>query len=282
MYLPGGNAGAPVTELIASPLPIRDLPILLAPAAVAVDKKKRGVFLPFEIGTDLRDDTEVEYTALTLDPAGRVAGRTSGRGRAKDGRLVGDIALPAEAKTYQVRFAAHAVNPEVTGLAFATMKVPEGNYRITVTLGDVITIAVVGCLIIATLVVCGRALFAVVLDEEASRVAGLPIGILNDVFAVLTAVTVVASMRIVGILLVSALMVLPVGAGQAISRSFRGLLLVSSAIGVFCVIAGLAAARLLDLRPGGSIVLLAAAAYGLAAVFSPVWRSTLAAHSTVG
>lgn len=129
MYAPGGNAGAPSTELIASPLPIRDLPIVLAPAAVAVDKKKRGVLLPFEIGTDLRDGTEVEYTAITLDPAGKVAGRASGRGLAKNGRLVGDLALPAEAKTYQVRFAAHAVNPEVTGLAFATMKVPEGKSK---------------------------------------------------------------------------------------------------------------------------------------------------------
>jgi len=130
MYLPGGNAGAPATDLIASPLPIRDLPILLAPAAVAVDKKKRGVLLPFEIGADLRDDTDVEYTAITLDPTGKVAGRASGRGRAKDGRLVGDIALPAESKTYQVRFAARAVDPDVTGLAFATLKVPEGKSKL--------------------------------------------------------------------------------------------------------------------------------------------------------
>lgn len=129
VYLPGGNAGAPVTDLIASPLPIRDLPIVLAPAAVAVDKKKRGLFLPFEIGGDLRDGTAVEYTAVALDPAGKVVARAAGRGTARDGRVVGDVALPAEAKTYQVRFAAHAANPEVTGLAFATMRVPEGKSK---------------------------------------------------------------------------------------------------------------------------------------------------------
>jgi VWFA-related protein len=129
VYLPGGNAGAPVTDLIASPLPVRDLPIVLAPAAVAVDKKKRGVLLPFEIGADLRDDTAVEYTAVAVDPAGKVVARTTGRGQAKNGRVVGDAALPVESKTYQLRFAARAMNPEVSGLAFATMKVPEGKSK---------------------------------------------------------------------------------------------------------------------------------------------------------
>jgi len=128
MYLPG-NTGVAVPDLIASPLPIRDLPILLAPAAVEIDKKKRGVLLPFEIGSDLRDDTAIEYKAIALDPAGKVVATASGSGRAKDGRLVGDLALPVEAKTYQLRFAARSFGPEITGLAFATMRVPEGRSK---------------------------------------------------------------------------------------------------------------------------------------------------------
>lgn len=126
MYLPGSNSGVAVPDLLASPLPIRDLPILLAPAVVAVDKKKRGVLLPFEIGGDLRDDTAVEYTAIAVDPAGKVVARATGRGRAVNGRVVGDVALPAEAKIYQLRFAARALLPEIAGLAFATIRVPEG------------------------------------------------------------------------------------------------------------------------------------------------------------
>jgi VWFA-related protein len=129
VYLPGGNAGAPVTDVIASPLPIRDLPIVLAPAAVAVDKKKRGVLLPFEVGSDLRDNTAVEYTAVALDPTGKIVARAAGRGTANNGRIVGDIGLPVESKTYQLRFAARATNPDVTGLAFATMRVPEGKSK---------------------------------------------------------------------------------------------------------------------------------------------------------
>lgn len=129
IYLPGAGGSNAVPELIASPLPVRDLPIALAPAAVAIDKKKRGILLPFEIGRDLRDDTEVEYSAMALDPEGKVAARANGRGRARDGRVAGDIGLAVESKTYQLRFAAHAANPELNGLALATMRVPEGKSK---------------------------------------------------------------------------------------------------------------------------------------------------------
>jgi hypothetical protein len=87
------------------------------------------VVLPFEIGRDLRDDTEIQYTAIAIDPAGKVVARAAGSGRANDGRVVGDMALPVDAKTYQVRFAARAANPEVNGLAFATVRVPEGKSK---------------------------------------------------------------------------------------------------------------------------------------------------------
>ena len=129
VYLPGGNAGAPVPDLISSPLPVRDLPIVLAPAAVAIDKKKRGIVVPFEIGGDLRNDTAVEYSALALDPAGKVIARANGRGTAINGRVVGDVALAAESQMYQLRFAARAFDPDVSGLAFATMRVPEGKSK---------------------------------------------------------------------------------------------------------------------------------------------------------
>jgi VWFA-related protein len=128
LYLPGMGA-ATVPQLIASPLPVRDLPIALAPAAVAIDKKKRGVLLPFEIGADLRDGTVVEYSAVALDAEGKVAARANGSGRAVNGRVVGDIGLAGEAKTYQVRFAARAANPEISGLAMATVRVPTGKSK---------------------------------------------------------------------------------------------------------------------------------------------------------
>ena len=74
------------------------------------------------------------------------------------------------------------------------------------------------------MLVLRRGLFAVVTDEDWSRVAGLPVGLLNTVLAVIVAASVVAAMRIVGLLLVAAMMVLPVASGQLLARSFRGTL----------------------------------------------------------
>ena len=85
--------------------------------------------MPFEIGRDLRDDTEVEYNAIALDPEGTVVARANGRGRARNGRVAGDLGLAAESKTYQVRFAARALSPAVEGLAVATIRVPEGKSK---------------------------------------------------------------------------------------------------------------------------------------------------------
>jgi zinc transport system permease protein len=129
---------------------------------------------------------------------------------------------------------------------------------LTVTAGDVRLVVAVGIVIVTVVVVSGRALFAVVLDEEAARVAGLPVDALNTALAVLAAVTVVAAMRIVGILLVAALMVLPVASAQLVARSFASCLRWAAAIGVASAITGLAAARAWDLAPGGAIVLVAA------------------------
>lgn len=129
VYVPAADNQPTSTSLLESPLPVRDLPIALAPAAVPIDKNKRGLLLPFEIGRDLRDDTAVEYTAIALDQAGKVVARASGKGRAINGRVVGDIGLPVESKSYHVRFAARALNPDVDGLAFASVKVPDGKSK---------------------------------------------------------------------------------------------------------------------------------------------------------
>jgi zinc transport system permease protein len=124
-----------------------------------------------------------------------------------------------------------------------------------------------GLLVIALLY---RALAGVVLDEEGARVAGVPIGALNVTLAVLAAVTVALSMRIVGILLIAALMVLPVTAATRLAWSMRSTLLLSTAIGLVCVLGGLTVAYYADLPPGATIVLLAAAAFVLASAVEAV------------
>jgi len=134
---------------------------------------------------------------------------------------------------------------------------------LTVTPGDVRVVAVLGLVIVLAMALFGRALFAIVLDEESARVAGIPVDISNALLSVLTAVTVVAAMRVVGVLLIAALMVLPVASSRLIARSFRATVVLSVGLGLVSVVAGLVAARQWDLAPGGSIVLTAAAIFGL-------------------
>ena len=143
---------------------------------------------------------------------------------------------------------------------------------LTVTVGDVVTVLVMGALTVAVILLIGRALLAIAVDEETARVAGLPVDALNALLAVLTAVTVVAAMRVVGLLLVAAMLVLPIATARPLVRSFRATLALAAAVGVASVVLGLAAARVWGLAPGGAIVLVAVTAF---AVVTTVRRTQL-------
>ncbi|HUF01757.1 MAG TPA: metal ABC transporter permease [Gaiellaceae bacterium] len=137
---------------------------------------------------------------------------------------------------------------------------------LTVTRQDVVLIAILGTGGLAIICLLYRALSAVVLDEEGARVAGVPVDALNVVLAAIAAVTVALSMRIVGVLLVAALMVLPVSAGTRLAWSMRSAFGLSLAVGLASVVSGLTVAYYADLPPGGTIVLVAAGAVLLAAL----------------
>ena len=137
---------------------------------------------------------------------------------------------------------------------------------LTVNDSELVVILILGVVIVASMLALRRVLFAVVTDEDWSRASGLPVGFVNNVLAVLTAVAVVAAMRIVGILLIAAMMVLPVASGQILARSFGSTLRWSIAVSVGSVIAGLAVSRIWGTAPGGTIVLIAAAVFAVVSV----------------
>jgi zinc transport system permease protein len=138
---------------------------------------------------------------------------------------------------------------------------------LTVGADDAYAVLGLGLVIVAAILVAGRALLAVVLDEESARVSGIPARVLNVLLAVLTAVTIVASMRVVGVLLVAALMVLPVASARLLARSFRGTMLGAVAVGLTSVVLGLAASRQWGLASGGTIVLVAVGTFVVASAF---------------
>jgi zinc transport system permease protein len=143
---------------------------------------------------------------------------------------------------------------------------------LTVSPGDVWVIVAIGVTILGSIALFGRALFSIVLDEESARVAGIPVDAVNALLAVLTAVTVVAAMRVVGVLLVAALMVVPVATSRLVARSFKQTVAIAVAVGVTSVVLGLAAARWWALAPGGTVVLTATATFVIAALSSPLRR----------
>jgi zinc transport system permease protein len=141
---------------------------------------------------------------------------------------------------------------------------------LTVTREDLVLVAALGGAGLLTIALLYRALAATVLDEEGARVAGVPVGPLNVLVAVLAALTVALSMRIVGILLIAALMVLPVIASSRIAWSMRSTLLLAIAIGLASVLGGLTISYYADLPPGGTVVLLAAASFAATSTLGAV------------
>jgi zinc transport system permease protein len=133
---------------------------------------------------------------------------------------------------------------------------------------DLAVIAGLSVAVLGVVAVFGRELFAVCSDEEVARVSGLPVRFLNILVAVTAAVTVTVAMRVVGLLLVSALMVVPVAAAQQLSASFRSTLLGACAIGVAASVGGLVVAFYADVAPGASTVVLALGAFLVAAIGS--------------
>jgi zinc transport system permease protein len=94
-------------------------------------------------------------------------------------------------------------------------------------------------------------------DRESARVAGVPVRRLDALITVLTAVTIVLGMKIVGILLVAALLVIPAAAGLRLARHFRGAIAASGLVASASVVLGLLAAYALDWPASGTIVLTA-------------------------
>ncbi|MFK4595678.1 ABC-type Mn2+/Zn2+ transport system permease subunit [Streptomyces pristinaespiralis] len=128
-----------------------------------------------------------------------------------------------------------------------------------------------------------RQLFAVSQDEEFARVTGLPVRALNLLVAVTAAVTVSVAMRVVGLLLVSALMVVPVAAAQQISRSFKATYALAVAIGVVVALAGTTTSYFHEVPPGATIVMLAIAVFVvMTALAAPLARRRAKALETVG
>ncbi|MQY32681.1 High-affinity zinc uptake system membrane protein ZnuB [Streptomyces sp. RB17] len=143
----------------------------------------------------------------------------------------------------------------------------------TVAPSDVTAIVILSAFVVAVTLGLRRQLFAVSQDEEFARVAGLPVRALNLLTAVTAAVTVTVAMRVVGLILISALMVVPVAAAQQLTRSFAATFAIAVALGVTVTVSGTITSFYQDVPPGATIVLLTIAAFVvLTALATPLAR----------
>jgi zinc transport system permease protein len=138
---------------------------------------------------------------------------------------------------------------------------------------DTVTIAALAGFVVLVTAGLRRQLFAVSQDEEFARVTGLPVRMLNLLVAVTAALTVTVAMRVVGLLLVSALMVIPVAASQQITRSFATTFAMSVTTGLLVTLSGTVTSYYVNVPPGATIVLIAIGVFVvLTAVATPLAR----------
>ena len=131
----------------------------------------------------------------------------------------------------------------------------------TTSAGDVAIFGVITVVVLGVVWLLGQRLYAVSDDEEYARAVGLPVLALNIVLAAVAAATVVLSMRVVGLLLISALMIVPSAVAQLLARSFRQAVLLACGIGLVVSVSGTAASFYAGTPSGGTIVLLAIALF---------------------
>ncbi len=131
--------------------------------------------------------------------------------------------------------------------------------------GELLTLSVVGVAILATLAVVFRELLFVSFDEEIARAYGHRVDGLNALLLILVALTVVIGVRLVGVLLIQALLVIPAAAAALWASDYRSQLLLSTLFGAGCGAVGLALSYQLDIAAGGTIVLVATLVFAISA-----------------
>ena len=182
------------------------------------------------------------------------------------GRTAGDVAL---ALVFYGGIAAGLLLIDVSDANANLISVLFGSL-LTVQAGELWVLSIVSLACVGLTFGLRKELFTVCYDEEVARVSGLPVRFLNIVMAMTAACTVAVGLRVVGVLLVAAMLVLPVASAQQLTRSFRATVLSSISLGVAVSIGGLGTAYLTDVRPAAAIVACGIAAYACATLLRPL------------
>lgn len=137
---------------------------------------------------------------------------------------------------------------------------------VSVTNTDVILILSLGIVVVLSIILLYKELLYITFDEESAKISGIPVSYINFFFTILVALTVALSMRIVGALLVSALMVIPAAASLKIAQNFKQTIFYAILFSFISVFSGIFLSFYLNLSPGGSIVIVSIIIMGLTTI----------------
>ncbi len=185
----------------------------------------------------------------------------SRRGRVHEDTVIGILFAAAMALGVLLVRLAKAYNLDLMSYLFGSI--------LALSWSDVSVIAVVAALASAFVILFFKELLFISFDEETAAASGLPVSFVYYGLLVVMAVTIVVSIKLVGIVLVSALLVIPGAAGMQVSRNYRGVLAVSLTVGVSCVTLGLYLSYWFDVASGAAIVLTLFVAFLACMAFSP-------------
>jgi len=155
----------------------------------------------------------------------------------------------------------HGFNVNLSNYLFGSL--------VTVTQTDVAIVAIAGLVVALTVLAFYKEMVFISFDEEAAQVSGIPVRFINTLLIILAALTVALAIPIIGILLISALIVIPVLGGLQFRSSFRTTLIIAECISLLSVLLGIIISFYLNLSTGGTIVILTLIFFGL----SVLWNS---------
>jgi len=181
------------------------------------------------------------------------------------GRTEGDVAL---AVVFYGGIAAGALLMGLSGTSNTNILTYLFGELLSVNRSDILAALGISVVVLGLAMLLRRVLFAVSYDEEVARASGVSVRTLNLLVAVAAAITVGVTMRVVGILLVSGMLVLPVAAVQQLTRSFNATFVGSLLVGLFVSVAGVVTSYYVDAPPGATIVMAAIAAFVVASVLA--------------
>ncbi len=158
-------------------------------------------------------------------------------------------------------------NPELYGYLFGSI--------LSVTPSDLTVIAGLGLVVLVTLFLFYKEFQFIAFDQEMAEASGIPARNLFFLLISLIALTIVVSLKAVGAVLVYAMILIPAATAYQLTRSMKGMMIVSTLFGVLSSVVGMVLSYVMDIPSGAAIVLLATALFFLSVLFSPKRRKPL-------